>query len=108
MASAGFDRLKEPKLRDARVVRAWTAGVAVLTAVGLALVAGRPPAEQASFEIYNLATQRLPTETQSLKPPIQTSAPVFALRPAFGPKDRSIPTTRGRSRKAGLTAPPKF
>lgn len=107
MHGAGVARLARSNSRRVRALRVWTAGLAAFVALGLAALAGRPSVEPSSLAMYQMAgTPPAPALVEPVEPaarrPGKSTAPALALRPAYQPADRSIPTTRWAGRKASL------
>ncbi len=103
MPSVGVKRLAGPRLRDVRTVRVWVAGIATLIALGLPWLAGRPPDERPPIQVYNFAEQATEPVREATASDDTIANQLIALRPALQPKERNVPTARGRNRKANLT-----
>ncbi|MBU1210842.1 MAG: hypothetical protein KJ587_06175 [Alphaproteobacteria bacterium] len=121
MHGGGVKRLAQPRLRHARALRFWAAGISACVALGLVMLAGRQSVEPSSLEMFQIAG------AHQAAAQIDGAGPVdyvdtadsgaasgqrsrekpglgLALKPAFKPVDRSLPTTRW-NRKANLGRP---
>ncbi|KUO60948.1 MAG: hypothetical protein APF80_02755 [Alphaproteobacteria bacterium BRH_c36] len=91
-------------------MRVWVAGIAAFVALGLVMLAGRQSVEPPSLEMFQMAgasEDAATIDTADAVERLSRGEPVrsLALRPAYKPIDRSIPTTRWASRKAKLGVP---
>lgn len=88
MPSAGLTKLAGPQRSLPRALRLWTGAFATLIALGLAVLASRPPVEHPySFDVMNLAEHDAvrASHLKGADPLAPESAAGFALRPALEP-----------------------